>query len=143
MYKTYRKQFSKLPNDEKKLIQKAIQVRKFAYSLHGSKVGAAIQTKNGKIFTGVNVGNATSTLNVHAEVAAVVNAVSNGFQEFTKIAVVPFEKNVEGEIMQCGVCLQFLSEFSKKDFKFIVADESKSIIHYTFLKDIFPNPFRK
>jgi len=142
MFKVFKEKFLDLPDDEKKLIEKAIQVRKFGYSTRsGAKVGAALQTKDGHVFTGVNVGNVTSTLNVHAEVAAACNAVGNGHRNFEKIVVVPSEKNMDNGIMQCGVCLQFLSEFANGNFKFIVADEKKSIIYYTFLKEIFPNPF--
>jgi len=143
MFKEYKVSFDKLPDDEKELINKAIAVRKFGYSTRsGAKVGAVVETANGKIYTGVNVGNVTSTLNVHAEVAAACNAVGNGNVKLTKIAIVPFEKNTDKGITQCGVCLQFLSEFADRNFKYIVADEKKDTIYYTFLKDIFPRPFR-
>ncbi len=143
MFKIYKSDFQKLPSDEKELVEKAIEVRKFGYSTRsGAKVGAALKVKNGEIFTGVNVGNVTSTLNVHAEVAAASNAVGNGQKEFEKMVVVPFEKNTDRDISQCGVCLQFLSEFADGDFKFIVADEEKKSVYYTFLKDIFPKPFK-
>ncbi len=143
MFKVYKIQFNKLSEDEKKLINKAIAVRKFGYSTRsGAKVGAAVRTANGKIYTGVNVGNVTSTLNVHAEVVAACNAVGDGNVKLTKIAIVPFEENIDEGITQCGVCLQFLSEFADGDFKYIVADEKKDVVYYTFLKDIFPRPFR-
>lgn len=143
MFKVYKNKFYELPDDEKELIDKAISVRQFGYSTKsGAKVGAALKTKTGEIFTGVNVSNVTSTLNVHAEVAAACNAVGNGFKDFKKIAVVPFKRNVDKGITQCGVCLQFLSEFSDGDFKFIVADEEKKLVYYTFLNEIFPMPFK-
>ena len=141
MFKIYKVKFSSLPDDEKELVNKAIEVRKFGYSTRsGAKVGAAVKSREGKIFSGVNVGNVTSTLNVHAEVAAACNAVSNGYKDLTKIAVVPFEENINEDIEQCGVCLQFLSEFCNGDFKFIVADEKKNIC-FTYFKEIFPKPF--
>lgn len=143
MFKVYKKKFNELSKDEKELINKAISARKFGYSTRsGAKVGAAVKTKTGQMFTGVNVGNVTSTLNVHAEVAATCNAVGDGFKELVKIAIVPFERNKEKEITQCGVCLQFLSEFADQNLKFIVADEEKKIVYYTYLKEIFPKPFR-
>lgn len=143
MYKIFKAKFEELPGDEKELIEKAILARQNGYSLHGSKVGAALKTKSGKIYAGCNVGNVTSTLNVHAEVSASCNAVCSGEREFEKIVVVPFIKNEKQDISQCGICLQFLSEFSDGDFKFIVADEEKEIIVYTFFKEIFPYPFGK
>ena len=143
MFKVHKEKFQNMPNDEKKLIEKAIQVRKFGYSTRSeAKVGAALKVKTGEIFTGVNVGNVTSTLNVHAEVAAACSAVGKGYKEFEKIAIVPFEKNIDNGITQCGVCLQFLSEFANGDFKFIVADEEKRLVYYTFFKEIFPKPFK-
>jgi len=143
MFKVNEEKFQKLPNDEKELVERAIQIRKFGYSTRsGAKVGAALKVKKGEIFSGVNVSNVTSTLNVHAEIAAACQAVAHGHREFEKIAIVPFEKNVKREITQCGVCLQFLSEFADGNFKIIVADEEKKIVYFTFLKEIFPKPFK-
>ncbi len=141
--KIRKEKFQELPKDEKELIEKAISVRKFGYSINsGVKVGAALKVKSGKIFTGVNVGNVTSTLNVHAEVAAATNAVGGGYKKFEKIAVVPFDENRKKEITQCGVCLQFLSEFAEGDFKIIIADEKKKVVYSSTLKELFPKPFR-
>ena len=143
MFKVNEEKFQNLPLDEKKLIERAIQVRKFGYSTRsGTKVGVALKVETGEIFTGGNVSNVTSTLNVHAEVAAACQAVAHGHKKFEKIAIVPFEKNVNKEITQCGVCLQFLSEFADGNFKIILADEEKRMVYFTFLKEIFPKPFK-
>ena len=95
--------------DEKRqeLISLANQVRSNAYTPYSNyKVGAALLTKSGKIFTGVNVENAAYPATICAERAAVFNAVSAGEREFEAIAVVTRNGGTP-----CGSCRQVLSEF--------------------------------
>lgn len=73
-------------------------------------VGAALLTKRGTVYTGVNVENASYGAAICAERSAAVQAVSHGEREFAKIAVA-----VSGSAKTaspCGICRQFLSEFS-------------------------------
>lgn len=102
------------------LIKIARKVQKNAYSPYSDfKVGAVLLTKDGKIFSGVNVENASFGLTVCAERIAVFKAVSEGEREFTAIIVVG---SGEGYIYPCGACLQVLAEFCP-DIKIIVANE--------------------
>lgn len=74
------------------------------------RVGAALLTKEGKIFTGVNVENSSYGATICAERTACVKAVSEGYREFEKIAIA----SSGGEAFPCGICRQFLYEFAPK-----------------------------
>jgi len=72
------------------------------------KVGAALLTRDGKIFTGCNVENATYALTVCAERVALLKALSEGAREFTEIAVVA---DTAAPTPPCGPCRQLLWEY--------------------------------
>lgn len=89
------------------LISAACQVRRFAYAPYSNyKVGAAVLVENGRVFTGVNVENASYGLTICAERAAVFNAVSAGQQRILAVAVC-----TENAGSPCGACRQVLTEF--------------------------------
>ena len=94
---------------DSELWQIADKIKENAYSPYSNiKVGAALLTSDGKIFTGVNVENSSFGATVCAERSAVVSAVSAGFRDFEKIAVSGTMKSCT----PCGICRQFLAEFS-------------------------------
>ena len=76
------------------------------------RVGAALRTKDGKIFTGCNVENASYGLTVCAERTAVFKAVSEGYTEFEEIMIVT--SNPDNPTSPCGACRQVLAEFNKE-----------------------------
>lgn len=95
-----------------KLIEMALAARENAYTPYSRfKVGAALLTKDGKVFTGCNVENASYGLACCAERTAIFKAVSEGHKEFDAIAVVA---DVPGYCSPCGACRQVLSEFGGK-----------------------------
>ncbi len=95
--------------DLEKLIESAGNVREKAYAPFSEfKVGAAVETKEGKIFTGCNIESASYGLTVCAERVAIWKAVSEGEKEFTNIAVVA---DTEELTPPCGVCRQIIWEF--------------------------------
>lgn len=73
-------------------------------------VGAALLTADGRIFTGANIENASYSAGICAERVAASKAISEGERDFTAIAVA----TEHGRAMPCGICRQFLSEFSKE-----------------------------
>ncbi|GAB6158099.1 cytidine deaminase [Desulfotomaculum varum] len=92
-----------------KLIERAKEARQLAYAPYSKfKVGAALLTKEGHIFTGCNVENASYGLTCCAERTALLKAVSEGYQKFTDIAVVA---DVPTFCSPCGACRQVLAEF--------------------------------
>ncbi|MGB2805116.1 MAG: cytidine deaminase [Candidatus Zixiibacteriota bacterium] len=124
---------------EKELIEKAKRARLKAYAPYSNfKVGAALLTKSGKVYTGANVENATFGLTVCAERIAVFKAVNRGDNSFVKIIVVT-DKNPP--VTPCGACRQVLSEFAK-DLKIVCANLKGKVERYT-LKELLPEAFEK
>jgi cytidine deaminase len=100
------------------------------------KVGAALETADGRIITGCNIENSTYGLTMCAERLAIFKAVSEGHRSFTRIAIVA---DTTQPTSPCGACRQVLWEFAG-DLEVILADlrEIKSRHH---LKDLLPHPF--
>ena len=107
------------------LVEGARAARNQAYAPYSNfRVGAALRTKSGKVFYGVNVENASYSLAICAERSAAVAAVTAGELEFEEIAVVA---DTERPTTPCGACRQFLIEFSPT-LKVVVANTSK--VHF-------------
>lgn len=103
--------------EETKLMKIAKEAAKNAYAPYSHfKLGAALKTKSGKIFTGVNVENASYGLTNCAERTAIFKAVSEGEREFEELAIYV---NSDKLFTPCGACRQVISEFSD-DLKIIV-----------------------
>ena len=75
-------------------------------------VGAALLTDDGTVYTGCNIENSSFGATICAERTAAVKAVSEGHRRFTKIAIV---SKAGGYTYPCGICRQFLSEFSDEN----------------------------
>ena len=113
--------------DYKILMSEAQKARQKSYSPYSHfRVGAALLTKSGKIYTGCNIENAAYTPTVCAEHTAIFKAVSDGERDFEALAVIG---GAEGETADfcapCGVCRQVIAEFCNKDFKIILGNEDK------------------
>ena len=121
----------------------AVEARKSSYSPYsGFKVGAALLSGSGKIYTGCNIENAAYTPTVCAERVAFFKAVSEGETDFIAIAIAGGTGNEpDGECPPCGVCRQVMMEFCAPDtFKVYLA---KSNTEYTplTLKELLPYGF--
>jgi cytidine deaminase len=102
-----------------RLIAEAKRAREKAYAPYSNfKVGAAVLTSNGKIFSGCNIENSSYGLSICAERSAIFNAVSSGYRKFTKIAVVT---DSEPPASPCGACRQVIFEFGD-DIEVIMAN---------------------
>ncbi len=121
------------------LINSAIEAREFSYSPYSNfKVGAALLTKSGKIYTGCNVENEAYSPSNCAERTAFFKAVSEGELEFVAIAIVG--NDINKPAYPCGVCRQVMSEFCNSDFKIYVKNNDE-ILEYT-LDSILPYAFK-
>lgn len=124
--------------DEKRqeLIKVANKVRSNAYAPYSNyPVGAALLTRSGEIFTGVNVENAAYPDSICAERSAIFSAVSTGEREFEAIAVVTRNGGTP-----CGSCRQVLSEFGL-DIEVLLADEGEQLLQRTTVRDLLPGAF--
>lgn len=106
----------------KHLLACAERAMRHSYSPYsGFKVGAALMTKKGKIYTGCNLENGAFSPTMCAERVAFAKALSAGEKEFTTIAVMGGHNGViEGPCPPCGVCRQVIREYCEADFKVIV-----------------------
>lgn len=102
----------------------------------GFKVGAALESADGRIFTGCNVENATYGLTVCAERVALFKALSEGIREFRRVAVVA---DTLAPTPPCGACRQLLWEFGG-DLEIILANLERETSRHQ-LRDLFPWPF--
>ena len=126
-----------------KLIDTAIEQLKFSYTPYSNfKVGAALLAKNGEIYTGCNIENASYTPTNCAERTAFFKAVSEGVRDFQAICIVGGK---EGKLTEytapCGVCRQVMMEFcDPKIFQIILAIDKERYEIYT-LKELMPLGF--
>lgn len=125
------------------LIKSAIDSLANSYSPYSDfKVGAALLTKNGKIYTGCNIENASYSATLCAERTAFSNAISNGEREFETIAIVAIKDNKLVTAFPCGICRQFMAEFCDDNFKILVAKSETEYDKY-LLSELLPNSFNK
>ncbi|MFA6860009.1 MAG: cytidine deaminase [Clostridia bacterium] len=121
---------------EKYLLEQAQKAKEFAYTPYFHfRVGAALLTESGKVYTGCNVENAAGS-SICAERTALVKAVSEGECSFKAIAIV---SDGDDFIYPCGVCRQALVEFSP-DMK-VVTENAKNEIKIFTLDELLPNFF--
>ena len=125
------------------LVKAAIDATKYAYVPYSNfKVGAAILAKNGKIYTGCNIENASYSPTNCAERTAIFKAVSEGVTKFKKIAVVGGPNgNLENYCPPCGVCRQVISEFADEDFELILGTSENTYTIYNFFEEVLPLSF--
>ena len=126
-----------------KLIDTAIEQLKFSYTPYSNfKVGAALLTKSGKIYTGCNIENASYTPTNCAERTAFFKAVSEGVRDFQAICIVGGKNGKLTEYTApCGVCRQVMMEFCKpKTFQIILAVDKERYEIYT-LEELMPLGF--
>lgn len=127
--------------DYKNLMHLAQEARNYSYSPYSHfRVGAALLSKSGKIYTGCNIENAAYSVTNCAERTAIFKAVSEGEREFLALAIVGGREGETSELCApCGVCRQAISEFCPKEFEIILGNEDKFAV-YT-LEQLLPLSF--
>ena len=127
---------------ELELCAAAIAAMDHAYVPYsGYRVGAALLTKSGKVYTGCNIENASYTPTVCAERTAVFKAVSEGERDFAMLAVCGGKNGVlAGAFPPCGVCRQVLAEFCPPEFPVLLVTGQETFRKVT-LAELLPFGF--
>ena len=126
------------PLSDDELIRLAREVKERAHAPYsGFRVGVALLARDGRVFTGVNVENASIGLSVCAERNAIARAVADGVTDFVRLAIVT--DATDEPTMPCGVCRQVIWEFTQ-DIAIIVESKPGARVHTT-IAELFPRPF--
>lgn len=128
---------------ELELIALAKEARTHAYIPYsGYSVGAALLTKDGKVYQGCNIENASFGPTICAERTAFFKAVYDGERQFEAIAVVGGKggEEIQSVFPPCGVCRQVMREFCADDFKVIMGGKNDEYQVMT-LAEILPASF--
>ncbi len=121
---------------EDTLLGYAKEAMKHAYAPYsGFCVGAALLTKEGVVYQGCNIENASYGATVCAERTAILKAVSEGEREFDSIAIVCSE---DRKAYPCGICLQVMSEFLPEGR--VILEDSRGRCVYR-VQELLPNAF--
>lgn len=127
----------------KTLIKLAMEAREKSYCPYSDfAVGAALQTKEGKIYQGCNIENAAFTPTNCAERTAFFKAVSEGEKEFCRIAIVGGKR--DGALkptFPCGVCLQVMQEFCDPDAFEVILATAEEKYEILKLRQLLPYGF--
>ena len=148
----------------KELCRQAVLARRLSYSPYSRfAVGAALLCADGAVFTGCNIENAAFTPSICAERTAFSKAVSEGYRDFTAIAIAGGSRDLlmeEDDIREepagkeksggsailplcspCGVCRQVMMEFCDPEtFQVILARSEQDYSIYC-LKELLPMGF--
>ena len=120
-------------------MREARKARELAYAPYsGFKVGAAVRTKSGKIYSGCNVENVSYGLSMCAERVAIFKAVAAGDPAIVEIAVVT---DANPPSPPCGACRQVLFEFGRHSDVVLENIEGKREV--TSIEELFPRPFER
>ena len=126
------------------LICKALEARQKAYAPYsGFMVGAALLCKDGRIFTGCNIENASYGATNCAERTAFFKAVSEGYREFTAIAIAGGRREAQSleYCAPCGICRQVMSEFCDPDAFLVILPRTEDDYKSYTLGQLLPLGF--
>lgn len=125
---------------ERELVRRAVAAKEFSYSPYSHfRVGAALLTESGKIYTGCNIENAAYTPTNCAERTAVFKAVSEGERKFAAIAVAG---DAQDYTAPCGVCRQVLLEFCDTEFWVLMVGKGEDYKKMS-LGELLPEAFSR
>ena len=124
---------------QEQLRKLAAEARDHSYSPYSHySVGAALLTKDGRIYQGCNIENASFTPTICAERTAFFKAIFDGVREFAAIAIIG---SGDSPAFPCGVCRQVMSEFCDGDFEIVVSNRDGSEVVTETLNQMMPHRF--
>ncbi|GAB6861406.1 cytidine deaminase [Haloplanus litoreus] len=117
------------------LVERARDALDAAYVPYSDyRVGAALRTADGTVFTGSNIENANYSNSLHAEEVAIAEAIKRGHREFDRLAVA---SGARDGVTPCGMCRQTLAEFCDDDLPVVCDEGGESTNEYT-LGELLP-----
>ena len=120
------------------LIELARQARELAYAPYSKfKVGAVVESSDGRVFTGCNVENSSYSLTMCAERVALGKAVSEGGRDFVRMAVIA---DAHAPVPPCGACRQVISELCGKQVEIVMVNLQGQIETHT-VAQLLPEAF--
>ena len=120
------------------LLEAARRARDVAYAPYsGFRVGAAVRSADGRVFTGTNVENAAYPATLCAERVAIGAAVTAGARDLVALAVVC---SGAGPCTPCGLCRQVLFELAP-EVQIIAAGADGATARYMLARDLLPEAF--
>lgn len=142
--------FEALSSEDQALLQEAAAVAAHSYNPYSHfRVGAAVRTRSGQVFSGTNMENASYGLTICAEPAAIMAAFGAGDKEITTIAITGgddhFPESKE-PITPCGRCRQILFETSQQaghTIRVLCSNRSNTHVISCDIQDLLPFPFIK
>ena len=127
-----------LQSHREELVRLAREVRERAFAPYsGFKVGAVVESGDGRVFTGCNIENSSYGLSLCAERIAVFKAISEGVRDLVRVAVIA---DAHSPVRPCGACRQVLSDILGGDAEVIMAN-LKGAIEVNLVRDLLPIPF--
>lgn len=124
--------------NRQELITEALKARDMAYAPYSKfQVGAALLTKDGKVYRGCNIENAAYSMCNCAERTALFKAVSEGETEFQMLTVAA---DTPGPVSPCGACRQVISELCTKDVIVVLTNLQGQIKEMT-VEELLPGAF--
>ncbi len=126
--------------EKEDLVRMAKEARNNAYVPYSNfKVGAAVLMKDGQVYKGANIENASFSLSNCAERTAIFKAISEGYtvHDFASLAVIA---NTSGPVSPCGACRQVIAEFFEADVKIYLANLKDNILE-TSVEELLPRAF--
>lgn len=126
--------------NQEQLVQEAKSMLSQAYVPYSKfPVGAALLTKEGKVYKGCNIENAAYPVSCCAERTAIFKAVSEGERDFEAIAVIA---NTSRPVPPCGSCRQVMSEFFDPEMTVYISNQNQEIKEVK-VKDLLPFSFNQ
>lgn len=122
------------------MIEKAIQVMKNAYVPYSHfPVGACLRTTENQLFCGCNFENASFSISLCAERAAIASMISHGQQKIADIVIVSEKKEI---CPPCGACRQVIAEFATPDTKIYLINKKGDIKQTLTIDELLPYTFK-
>lgn len=151
-------------NEKADLIRAAVSARANAYAPYSKyKVGAAVMASSGRIFTGVNVENASYPCGICAEANAIAHAAAEGERSILAVAITggsdklndenfnadiiginispSTDTQIQGYCTPCGICRQIMREFADPAKLIVISASSETDYREWTLEELLPESF--